>query len=576
VNGAAYVGTRIGFNQLPYREEKDVRAQVKRYCANPTVTVYFNPEKPADAVLVREFGTFKYAVIAIAGFSCLALALAIPEFRDGPDLRTPNSRTQSYHQPRASVQPKADRAASSPDWKVYMLRLVYAVFFLFLWGIYLWFFVFFVRQRKTMRASLSWPQVTGTIGGAIVERRSGRYGASYYVPRATYLYDVYGVPYMGTRIGFNQRTYSERKDAQAALDPYPEKSTVTVYYDPKTPAQAVLVPQPPTMKPAILMGFGFCFLTALPLIAVLADRRFPPNGGKRIARTQTYIQPSLQPWVPPPLVKEPVEDVHVVPKFEPKAEPKVIREVGAKIEPKAEPKGDRAASFELYAALRDKKPVPVIEALLNRNPMLNGVSRFNVPLVAAAEGCEPEAARLLLAKGADPNAPYTKGMAAKMNQPTALMAAGANGCVSVAQLLLESGANPNVTTAQPALVEAIQHKSEQMARLLLDHGADPNAHGQAGPTPLGAAAFDGNDALVRLLLARGAKVNQPDGSGVTPLMLAVSSGNADAVDQLLARGASVNARDRKGTTALGYTKNRQNSPQMQRIIVALRTAGANE
>jgi uncharacterized protein len=257
-----------------------------------------------------------------------------------------------------------------------------------------------------------------------------------------------------------------------------------------------------------------------------------------------------------------------------------------------------------------------------------------------------------LAKGADPNAPYTKGMAANLNQPTPLMAAGANGCVSVAQILLQSGANPNVTTAQPALVEAVEHKSEPMARLLLDHGADPNAYGLAGPSPLGEAAFVRDDAMVALLLSRGVKVNQADGmgktaifrlleenhsdsinhgavltiardllkaganpnmsptaGGVTPLMLAtqkdtgsvfrlliengadpkaadgkgrtvlmhaISNDNADAVDQLLARGASVNARDQKGTTVLGYTKEHPNSPQMRRIIAALRNAGATE
>ncbi len=82
--------------------------------------------------------------------------------------------------------------------------------------------------------------------------------------------------------------------------------------------------------------------------------------------------------------------------------------------------------------------------------------------------------------------------------------------------------------------------------------------------------------VFRLLLENGADPKAVDGKGQTALIHAISNGNADAVEQLLACGASVNARDRKGTTALGYTKEHPTSPQMRRIIVALRNAGATE
>lgn len=507
--------------------------------------------------------------------------------------------------------------------------------------VYLGLPIYEVYYRKKLRASLSWPQVTGTVSRTGVEViKGGLYGGRFFLARVIYHYEAYGVAHDGKRIGFNEVYYRDKNEAQAALDRYPENSTVTVYFDPANPADAILAREyRPVMRGIVIVYV--CL--ALIVVCLVGLKRFGPD--TQTARTQ----PGVQPWAPPPRVKEPSENVKsepsvvAVPKFEPKAAPKVEAKVVPKIEPKAEPKGDRMASIELYGALRAKKSLTDIEALLDRNPAINGASPFNVPLVAAAEGCEPDAARLILAKGADPNAPYTKGMAAIMNQPTALMAAGANGCVSVAQILLDSGANPNVTTAQPALVAAIEHKSEQMARLLLDHGADPNAYEQAGPSPLGEAAFDGDDPMVELLLTRGAKVNQADGegktplyhllegqrsdsvardllkaganpnmptaTGVTPLMLAaekdtgsvlrllldngadpkaadstgrtalmhaISKDNADAVDQLLARGASVNARDRKGTTALGYTKQRPDSPQVRRIAAALRNAGAAE
>lgn len=442
---------------------------------------------------------------------------------------------------------------------------VYFVVFVILLGcIYLGLPVYEIYYRKKSRASLSWPQVTGTISKTKVEVHSGIY-VSTTVARVIYHYEVNGVPYEGTRIGFNEVSYRDRKEAQAALDRYPVNSTVTVYFDPAKPADAILAPEYREVMRGIV--FVYCALALIILILVVGKRFDLLDPPTRTAQTQI----DNPPWAPPPLVKEPSEDIDfrrdrnvkaeadVVPKFEPKAAPKAEAEVAPKVEPKtapkAEPKGDRVASIELYGALRDKKPVPVIEALLNRNPAINGASAFNVPLVAAAEGCEPEAARLLLAKGADPNAPYTKGMAATMNQPTALMAAGANGCVSVAQILLESGANPNATTAQPALVEAVEHKSEQMARLLLDHGADANSYGLAGPSPLGAAAFDGDDAMVALLLTRGAKVNQADSSGKTAIYHLLEANHSDSVNQgtvltiardLLKAGANPNLSPTKG------------------------------
>ena len=112
--------------------------------------------------------------------------------------------------------------------------------------------------------------------------------------------------------------------------------------------------------------------------------------------------------------------------------------------------------------------MPVIEALLNQAPLLDGRDPLTIPLVGAAESCQPEVARLLLSKGADPNAPYSNGMAEryKLTPPTALMQAAEGGCVDLAAVLLDHGANPNLTTPNTALAKAVMHKSEPMVRYL--------------------------------------------------------------------------------------------------------------
>jgi ankyrin repeat protein len=420
--------------------------------------------------------------------------------------------------------------------------LAAVAFFILIGGVCLTPLAYELYYSTKRRASLSWPQVTGTISRTGVTGRGSIFGSSIKA-KVIYLYEVHGVSHVGTRTGFDQVTYATEKQAQAALTAYPVNSPVTVYFDPANPESAVLTREYHSIRRLLVFLYGA--LAVLTLLLVI-ERRFDPYRGNanRTPQTQTRVEP----WTPPPLVKEPSEGADIrrdgilateptavaAPKFQPKAAklPATARtQVELNIQAKATSPGDRLATLELYAALRAKKPAPVIEALLNRNPAINGASPFNVPLVASAEGCEPESARLLLAKGADPNAPYIKRMAARMNQPTALMAAAANGCASVAQILLESGANSNVTTAEPALVIAVEHRSEEMARLLLEHGADPSSDGHFGSSPLGAAAFDANDTMVGLLLARGAKVNQADASGKTAIYHLLEGNRSDSGTQ---------------------------------------------
>jgi len=54
VNGQRCIGTRIRFGKRGYVRKKRAQAELERYSVNSTVMVYFNPEKPEEAVLVRE------------------------------------------------------------------------------------------------------------------------------------------------------------------------------------------------------------------------------------------------------------------------------------------------------------------------------------------------------------------------------------------------------------------------------------------------------------------------------------------------------------------------------------------
>ena len=112
-------------------------------------------------------------------------------------------------------------------------------------GVY---FLFIANQ------SLSWPSVEGSIVQTEVRRDTrskGSPGATlntyveYYVA-INYTYDVEGNSYVASRYSLGQgdrvsRIYKERSDAEAeAASRFPEGTTVTVYYDPKQPTEAVL------------------------------------------------------------------------------------------------------------------------------------------------------------------------------------------------------------------------------------------------------------------------------------------------------------------------------------------------
>jgi len=79
--------------------------------------------------------------------------------------------------------------------------------------------------------------------------------------------------------------------------------------------------------------------------------------------------------------------------------------------------------------------------------------------------------------------------------------------------------------------------------------------GPYGSTPLGWAAFMGDESLVALLLERSANPSLPARKGSYPLHMAVWSGdNIKVVEALLAAGAKADARNRKEETALDVAR----------------------
>jgi ankyrin repeat protein len=189
-------------------------------------------------------------------------------------------------------------------------------------------------------------------------------------------------------------------------------------------------------------------------------------------------------------------------------------------------------------------------------------------------------ARLLLSRGADPNAFYIDPEFPDARLPALYGATGATDNPSLAALLLEAGANPNdgesiyhaaqhnhreclalllkhgadISSRSPAFNntplyflfgymegDAGAEAATEGARWLLEHGADPNVTSyESGETPLHAAARNGRSApVIAMLLDHGADPNARRSDGRTPYALAARRGHTHVMEVLRNRGAAV-------------------------------------
>ncbi|MCJ7627779.1 MAG: ankyrin repeat domain-containing protein [Longimicrobiales bacterium] len=114
------------------------------------------------------------------------------------------------------------------------------------------------------------------------------------------------------------------------------------------------------------------------------------------------------------------------------------------------------------------------------------------------------------------------------------------GRVETARLLLQSGANPNTSSANAFKVRplhsATAHRdpatSLELARMLLESDADPNVAQAGGWTPLHAVAARGREEIASLLVEHGASLTARSEDGRTPLEMAQAKGHT-ALEALL-------------------------------------------
>eukprot|EP01064_Diplonema_japonicum_P001737 TRINITY_DN11158_c0_g1_i2.p1 TRINITY_DN11158_c0_g1~~TRINITY_DN11158_c0_g1_i2.p1 ORF type:complete len:351 (+),score=42.82 TRINITY_DN11158_c0_g1_i2:61-1113(+) len=170
----------------------------------------------------------------------------------------------------------------------------------------------------------------------------------------------------------------------------------------------------------------------------------------------------------------------------------------------------------------------------------------NTALQFACGGGFEDVVQLLLRYGADPDMPD------RDREGTPLYVAAKERNLSVVKILLENGANPDVTlmNGDSSLMLAARCEDHELVHLLLSYKSDPSIKGVDGRTPLHLAADKNCMQILTLLLEHGSKVNAKNNQGETPLHHAAFSGCKDTLAHLLGCGADTTVKNKAGMQLL--------------------------
>jgi ankyrin repeat protein len=215
----------------------------------------------------------------------------------------------------------------------------------------------------------------------------------------------------------------------------------------------------------------------------------------------------------------------------------------------AVPESSADIQVKFYEAV-GRGDLHVVEKALVDGARINELKNHSSALGMAASFGHESTVDLLLEKGANPNLSDPK------YNLTPLMAAVGSGNSRIIRKLVKAGSDINaisqgMTVLSFATISDCDSCHAEVIKVLLELGADPNPEDIFPPaTPLMRAVSYGTVNAVRALLKGGLDPNKRYPRGLTALSLAAQYGRTENVEALLDAGAIIDRREHNESTAL--------------------------
>lgn len=241
VDGVEHRGKRISIGEIK-PDSPEVEAALERYQIGRTGPVFYNPEKPDEAVLERDPPASPGVMYAIAGGLMLVGLVVVFGFTRAADII---DWLQPHFPPGA---------------------VVHAFLFFVACGFVASVSVIF--NLAETRAASRWPAAQGTVLSSRAESRrmltqtGGSRTMTVWSPLVEYSYRVGERDYHGSRVAFGPEVAGARDLAEQTVQRYPAGATVSVHYDPSNPSHATLETAMAFRWVALLVPIGF-FAVAL-------------------------------------------------------------------------------------------------------------------------------------------------------------------------------------------------------------------------------------------------------------------------------------------------------------------------
>lgn len=189
-----------------------------------------------------------------------------------------------------------------------------------------------------------------------------------------------------------------------------------------------------------------------------------------------------------------------------------------------------ALEESLAAAVRDNNIARAKKFIAEGASFGNAGYRSENALSIAVNNGNRDMVEVLLAAGADPNAPV------RYSSTTPFLEAAYKNQTDIVAAMLAAKANVNARgdRGNTAYIYAVAAKNKPLADLLLQHDAAIDARNNAGWTPLFYAARNGDMETVKLLIDKGARLDYRDEDGRSALDIAKESDRMAVADRLQA------------------------------------------